>query len=109
MGIEMEKGMGMETVTALGWVFGSCVIAHSALAAAARCNPHPTGAQLLNADLKRNGKGNGNGNRNGTGMGLRIMRYRAQCIGGRCEVQSTSDGGAIVKCRVPLPTQFPIP
>jgi nitrate/nitrite-specific signal transduction histidine kinase len=42
-------------------------------------------------------------------MGLRIMRYRAQCIGGRCEVQSTSDGGAIVKCRVPLPVQSSIP
>ena len=62
-----------------------------------------------NGNGNRNGKGNGNGNRNGTGMGLRIMRYRAQCIGGRCEVQSTSDGGAIVKCRVPLPVQSSIP
>jgi len=36
------------------------------------------------------------------GMGLRIMRYRAQCIGGSCEVQSNRIGGTIVTCRVPL-------
>jgi PAS domain S-box-containing protein len=36
------------------------------------------------------------------GMGLRIMRYRAQCIGGSCEVQSNRAEGTIVTCRVPL-------
>jgi PAS domain S-box-containing protein len=36
------------------------------------------------------------------GMGLRIMRYRAQCIGGSCEVQSNGAEGTIVTCRVPL-------
>jgi PAS domain S-box-containing protein len=36
------------------------------------------------------------------GMGLRIMRYRAQCIGGSCEVQSNRAEGTIVICRVPL-------
>jgi two-component system, LuxR family, sensor kinase FixL len=36
------------------------------------------------------------------GMGLRIMRYRAQCIGGSCEVQSDHAGGTTVTCRVPL-------
>jgi PAS domain S-box-containing protein len=36
------------------------------------------------------------------GMGLRIMRYRAQCIGGSCEVQSNRAKGTIVTCRVPL-------
>jgi PAS domain S-box-containing protein len=36
------------------------------------------------------------------GMGLRIMRYRAQCIGGSCEVQSSRAEGTIVTCRVPL-------
>ena len=42
---------------------------------------------------------------NGTasnGMGLRIMRYRAQCIGGSCEVQSNRGEGTLVTCRVPL-------
>jgi PAS domain S-box-containing protein len=36
------------------------------------------------------------------GMGLRIMRYRAQCIGGSCEVQSNGAEGTVVTCRVPL-------
>ena len=36
------------------------------------------------------------------GMGLRIMRYRAQCIGGSCEVRSNRAEGTIVTCRVPL-------
>lgn len=36
------------------------------------------------------------------GMGLRIMRYRAQCIGGSCDVQSNGGKGTIVTCRVPL-------
>jgi len=36
------------------------------------------------------------------GMGLRIMQYRAQCIGGSCDVQSNRADGTIVTCRVPL-------
>lgn len=46
-----------------------------------------------------------NGNGNSAGMGLRIMRYRAQCIGGCCEVGSNSAKGTIVNCRVPLEAQ----
>jgi PAS domain S-box-containing protein len=42
---------------------------------------------------------------NGNGMGLRIMRYRAQCIGGCCEVQSNTTKGTIISCRVPLEAQ----
>lgn len=42
---------------------------------------------------------------NGHGMGLRIMRYRAQCIGGFCEVHSGPEQGTIVSCRVPLKGQ----
>jgi PAS domain S-box-containing protein len=56
--------------------------------------------------IQDDGKGfrpNGNGNSNG--MGLRIMRYRAQCIGGCCEVGSNSAKGTIVNCRVPLEAQ----
>jgi PAS domain S-box-containing protein len=41
-------------------------------------------------------------NASSDGMGLRIMRYRAQCIGGSCEVQSNRAEGTIVTCRVPL-------
>ena len=40
---------------------------------------------------------------NGHGMGLRIMRYRAQSIGGSCEVHTGgSSKGTTVYCRVPL-------
>jgi PAS domain S-box-containing protein len=39
---------------------------------------------------------------NGHGMGLRIMRYRAQCIGGLCEVHTAPTEGTTVYCRVPL-------
>ena len=42
---------------------------------------------------------------NGHGMGLRIMRYRAQCIGGSCEVQSGHGRGTTVYCRVPMEAQ----
>jgi signal transduction histidine kinase len=41
----------------------------------------------------------------GHGMGLRIMRYRAQCIGGWCDVQPGPTHCAIVHCRVPLEAQ----
>jgi signal transduction histidine kinase len=50
--------------------------------------------------IRDNGKGFPS-SANGNGMGLRIMRYRAQCIGGSCEVQS-SDEGTVVSCRVRL-------
>jgi signal transduction histidine kinase len=42
---------------------------------------------------------------NGHGMGLRIMRYRAQCIGGSCEVHTGTSKGTTVYCRVPLEAQ----
>jgi PAS domain S-box-containing protein len=51
--------------------------------------------------IRDDGKGF-NGSAASNGMGLRIMRYRAQCIGGSCEVQSNRAEGTIVTCRVPL-------
>ena len=42
---------------------------------------------------------------NGQGMGLRIMRYRAQCIGGLCEVRPGPTQGTLVHCRVPMEPQ----
>ena len=48
-------------------------------------------------------------NTNGQGMGLRIMRYRAQCIGGSCAVSPGPTQGTIVHCRVPLETQHSVP
>jgi PAS domain S-box-containing protein len=60
--------------------------------------------EVMVLTIRDNGKGfesNGNGN----GMGLRIMRYRAQGIGGSCDVQSSSEG-TVVWCRVPLEPQL---
>jgi signal transduction histidine kinase len=37
------------------------------------------------------------------GMGLRVMRYRAQTIGGELETGSPPAGGARITCRVPNP------
>ena len=54
--------------------------------------------------IRDNGKGFPT-NANGKGMGLRIMRYRAQCIGGSCDVQSSSEG-TVVRCRVRLEPQL---
>jgi signal transduction histidine kinase len=42
---------------------------------------------------------------NGHGMGLRIMRYRAQSIGGSCEVRTDASKGTTVYCRIPLEAQ----
>ena len=60
--------------------------------------------EVMMLTIRDNGKGFGS-NANGNGMGLRIMRYRAQCIGGSCDVQSSSEG-TVVRCRVPLEPQL---
>ena len=60
--------------------------------------------EVMLLTIRDNGKGFAS-NANGNGMGLRIMRYRAQCIGGSCDVQSTSEG-TVVRCRVPLEPQL---
>jgi PAS domain S-box-containing protein len=62
--------------------------------------------QVMVLTIRDNGKGF-DANANGNGMGLRIMRYRAQCIGGSCDVQSSSEG-TVVRCRVPLEPQLAV-
>ena len=62
--------------------------------------------EVLVLTIRDNGKGF-DANANGSGMGLRIMRYRAQCIGGSCDVQSSSEGTAVT-CRVPLEPQLAV-
>jgi PAS domain S-box-containing protein len=62
------------------------------------------GPEDMMLTVQDNGKGF-DGKANGHGMGLRIMRYRAQCIGGSCEVHAGPSQGTIVHCRVPLPAQ----
>ena len=60
--------------------------------------------EVLVLTIRDNGKGF-DSNANGNGMGLRIMRYRSQCVGGSCDVQSSSEG-TVVGCRVPLEPQL---
>jgi signal transduction histidine kinase len=62
------------------------------------------GPEDMALTVQDDGKGF-DGKANGNGMGLRIMRYRAQCIGGSCEVHAGPSQGTIVHCRVPLPAQ----
>jgi PAS domain S-box-containing protein len=60
--------------------------------------------EVMLLTIRDNGKGF-DSNADGNGMGLRIMRYRAQCVGGSCDVQSSSEG-TVVRCRVPLEPQL---
>ena len=60
--------------------------------------------EVLVLTIRDNGKGF-DSDANGNGMGLRIMRYRAQCIGGSCDVQSSSEG-TVVRCCVPLESEL---
>jgi PAS domain S-box-containing protein len=62
------------------------------------------GPEHMVLTVQDDGKGF-DGKANGHGMGLRIMRYRAQCIGGSCEVHAGPSQGTIVHCRVPLSAQ----
>lgn len=62
--------------------------------------------EILVLTIRDDGKGF-ESNANGNGMGLRIMRYRAQCIGGSCDVQSSGEG-TIVRCCVPLEPQLAV-
>jgi len=57
--------------------------------------------------IRDDGKGF-DGSASSNGMGLRIMRYRAQSIGGSCEIRSNHAEGTIVTCRVPLQADAPV-
>ena len=64
-----------------------------------------------NCDMVLTVEDNGQGfeaKTNVNGMGLRIMRYRAQCIGGSCHVHTAHNKGTVVHCRVPLEAQPPL-
>jgi PAS domain S-box-containing protein len=60
--------------------------------------------EVMVLTIRDNGKGF-DSKANGNGMGLRIMRYRTECIGGSCDVQSSGEG-TVVRCRVPLEPQL---
>jgi signal transduction histidine kinase len=51
--------------------------------------------------VEDDGVGLGPDARGGQGMGLRIMRHRAQAVGGRLRMQRGADGGTAVVCALP--------
>jgi PAS domain S-box-containing protein len=42
-----------------------------------------------------------------SGLGLRIMNYRAKMINGSLSVQSSQNGGTVVRCSFPIPDRMP--
>lgn len=55
----------------------------------------------INLDVRDNGAGFPKNAHNRGGLGLRIMRSRAEAIGGRVEFLRAPRGGALVRCTVP--------
>jgi PAS domain S-box-containing protein len=51
-----------------------------------------------------NGRGFTQTTDEGSGLGLKIMRYRAQMLGGDLVLETRPDGGATVRCTCPLPS-----
>jgi PAS domain S-box-containing protein len=52
--------------------------------------------------VQDNGRGIGDGS-SGEGIGMRTMRHRAHLLGATLTVEEASEGGTIVRCRVPQP------
>lgn len=59
-----------------------------------------SGSGLLT--IQDEGRGFRPGTKAGTGMGLRIMKYRAETIGGLLEIHSRRAKGTTITCRFPL-------
>ncbi len=65
------------------------------------------GASDLRLKIADDGKGFAPDNVSANGMGLRIMRFRAECIGAELRVESSPNRGTTVECC--LPNVFPFP
>lgn len=59
--------------------------------------------QDLDIEVEDNGVGIGGGRLMCSGLGTRIMLYRAESIGATIRFETRSGGGAVVRCRYPLP------
>ena len=55
---------------------------------------------FLQLEIEDNGEGFDESAARQRGIGLRVMRYRAQLIGGALEISSAPAGGARISCRV---------
>ena len=65
--------------------------------------------QDLRLGVSDNGRGLPAGVELAQGMGMKIMRYRANIVGGRVEIAPGAEGGVQVwvSCRQPLPGEAP--
>jgi PAS domain S-box-containing protein len=65
----------------------------------------------LTLSIQDNGRGFDERNANSNGMGMKLMRYRAQMLGGDVTIANNKGGGVIVRCtcphRVPGPDSQP--
>lgn len=64
------------------------------------------GDETVELSVTDDGKGfSTTGPEDDAGLGLHTMRYRADLIGGRLEIDERSDEGTLVHCRMPRPQQ----
>jgi PAS domain S-box-containing protein len=61
---------------------------------------HRRGYDII--QIKDDGKGLGSSTRRDTSIGLASMRFRAEAIGAKLQIQSPKTGGTVVTCRVPV-------
>jgi PAS domain S-box-containing protein len=60
-----------------------------------------TAEGTLSLSVQDNGRGFDERNANNNGLGLKLMRYRAQMLGGDVTIANTKGGGVVVRCTCP--------
>jgi signal transduction histidine kinase len=60
-----------------------------------------TAESMLTLSIEDNGRGFDERNASSNGMGMKLMRYRAQMLGGDVSISNNKTGGVIVRCTCP--------
>jgi PAS domain S-box-containing protein len=60
-----------------------------------------TAENTLTLSIEDNGRGFDERNATSNGMGMKLMRYRAQMLGGDVSIANTKTGGVVVRCTCP--------
>jgi PAS domain S-box-containing protein len=60
-----------------------------------------TAEGTLTLSVQDNGRGFDERNASSNGMGMKLMRYRAQMLGGDVTISNPADGGVVVRCTCP--------
>jgi signal transduction histidine kinase len=60
-----------------------------------------TAESVLTLSVRDNGRGFDERNASSNGMGLKLMRYRAQMLGGDITIANNTGGGVVVRCTCP--------